>query len=207
MLENLFGSQSRVRLLKLFMTHPENKYYIRQLARDLELQLNSVRRELENLEKFGLLRSHTNTLKKKEIQEEGVETAIKRLGTEKKYYQVNKDFILYEEIKNLIVKSQILHEMDFVEKIRSLDGVRLLVLTGFFVGLSDSPVDILAVGHVDKDQLMKVIKELEHNLGREINYSLFDMKEFNYRMEMTDVFLYGVLERKKLMPINELDIS
>ena len=55
MLEKLFGSKSRVKILKLFLLHPNQSFYIRQLARDLKLQLNSVRRELENLEKFGLL--------------------------------------------------------------------------------------------------------------------------------------------------------
>ena len=57
MLGNLFGSNARVKILKLFLLHPEKKYYIRQLARDLDLQVNSVRRELDNLEKFGLLKS------------------------------------------------------------------------------------------------------------------------------------------------------
>jgi predicted transcriptional regulator len=58
MLNKLFGSNSRVKILKLFLTNPNEKYYIRQIARDLKLQINSVRRELENLEKFGLLVSN-----------------------------------------------------------------------------------------------------------------------------------------------------
>ena len=57
MLSKLFGSTARIKILKLFILHPNEKYYIRQLARDLSLQLNSVRRELENLESFGILTS------------------------------------------------------------------------------------------------------------------------------------------------------
>ncbi|MCU0678948.1 MAG: hypothetical protein MUC28_00680, partial [Planctomycetes bacterium] len=57
MLGKLFGSNTRVKILKLFLLHPDNKFYIRQIARGLKLQVNSVRRELENLEKFGLLKS------------------------------------------------------------------------------------------------------------------------------------------------------
>lgn len=60
MLEKLFGSVSRVKLLKIFLLNPDKKYYIRQLARDLKLQVNSVRRELSNLEEFGLLSSDDN---------------------------------------------------------------------------------------------------------------------------------------------------
>ena len=55
MLGKLFGSNARVKILKLFLLHPEKKFYIRELSRRLKLQVNSVRRELENLEKFGLL--------------------------------------------------------------------------------------------------------------------------------------------------------
>lgn len=59
MLGKLFGSNARVKILKLFILHPRERFYIRQIARDLKLQLNSVRRELENLEQFGLLISNS----------------------------------------------------------------------------------------------------------------------------------------------------
>ena len=62
MLGKLFGSKARVKILKLFLLHPDQKYYIREIARDLKLQLNSVRRELENLEAFGLLTSDCGEL-------------------------------------------------------------------------------------------------------------------------------------------------
>ena len=49
MLGKLMGSNARVKILRQFISHPDDKFYIRQLSRDLKLQLNSVRRELENL--------------------------------------------------------------------------------------------------------------------------------------------------------------
>jgi predicted ArsR family transcriptional regulator len=54
MLSKLFGSKARVKLLKIFLSYPEKRFYIRQLARDLKLQVNSVRRELDNLEKIRI---------------------------------------------------------------------------------------------------------------------------------------------------------
>lgn len=60
MLEKLFGSKARARLLKHFLLNSDQEFYIRQLARDLDLQVNSVRRELNNLEDFGLLSSTGN---------------------------------------------------------------------------------------------------------------------------------------------------
>lgn len=188
MLGKLFGSKTRIKILKLFLLHPENKFYIRQIARDLKLQLNSVRRELENLEKFGLLTSDS-------------------VANEKKYYWVNIDFVLFEEIKQLIVKAQILYEKDFINKLQKTGKPKLLILSGLFVNNSNSLIDLLIIGRFNKFKLLKLIKELEYELSKEINFTLMDTKEFKYRRDITDVFLYNILESKKIIVIDELGMS
>jgi len=193
MLGKLFGSNSRVKILKVFIYHPGKKYYIRQLARDLKLQVNSIRRELENLEEFGLLTS-SNEVGEGENKHE------------KKYYTLNEDFILYNEVKDLILKAQILYSKDFVEKIAKAGIIKILILTGVFVNEQLSPVDMLIVGKVNKPTLVRRIKELEKEINREINYVVMDMKEFKYRREITDVFLYGIFEGKKITIIDEVGI-
>jgi hypothetical protein len=200
MLGKLFGSNSRVKLLKLFLLHPEEKYYIRQISRDLKLQLNSVRRELENLEKFGLL----NSFQAKEIEQGNGGSDPESSKHEKKYYKADKNFVLFEEIKNLIVKAQVLYEKDFIEKIKKIGNIKLLILTGIFAGQNASPVDLLVVGKLNKIKLVRIIKELEHELGRDINYTFMEPREFKYRRDMTDVFLYQILESNKILVINEI---
>ena len=118
MLEKLFGSKARVKILKLFLLHTQEKFYIRQLARDLKLQLNSVRRELENLDNFGIL---TSDFKSEEMEAEKKQAAS---GQEKKYFRANTDFILFDEIKALMVKEQILYEKDFVRKLESVGKIK-----------------------------------------------------------------------------------
>jgi len=227
MLEMLFGSRARVKILKIFLLHPEEKYYIRQLSRDLKLQVNSVRRELENLEKFGVLISDIRkgdevaaerdenfysvgsikgniTLapnkKKKKIKKKKIN---KR---DKKYYQTNSSFVLFNEIKALIVKAQILHEKDFIEKLKNIGKIKLLVLSGVFANNPISPVDLLIVGKVNKRRLLKLIKELERELGAEVNFTAMDAGEFKYRKDITDTFLYGILEGKRLVVIDEIGL-
>ena len=197
MLEKLFGSKTRVKILKLFLLHPQNKFYIRQLARDQKLQLNSVRRELENMEKFGILTSSSSN--REETAQSG--------GQEKKYYRANLDFVLFDEIKALIVKAQILYEKDFIVKLQSAGRVKLLVLTGLFVNNQNSLIDLLIVGKLNKMKLAKLIRELENELGKEINYTLFNSREFKYRRDITDIFLYGILEGKKMVVIDEIGLS
>ena len=222
MLGKLFGSKSRVKILKLFLSNPKEKFYIRQIARNLKLQLNSVRRELDNLEKFGLLTSNPdysenssptlienylkaeNKIKIKKNKTKKIDSVSK---TDKKYYQVNTNFVLFNEIKDLIIKAQILYERDFIDKIHKAGKPKLLLFTGYFVNEDTIPVDLLIVGRLNKIKLLRFIKELEKELGREINFTLLGVNEFKYRRDITDVFLYDILEKRKIVVIDELGVS
>ena len=220
MLGKLFGSTARVKILKLFLLHPNEKYYIRQLARDLSLQLNSVRRELDNLETFGILTSNLIDADNENKNLTSVEEFLTYSKTEKqkkkksdnnksdkKYYQVNTNFVLYEEIRALIIKAQLLYEKDFVEKLQTAGKPKLLILTGLFVNDSNAQIDLLVVGRLNKGKLIKQINNLEKELGIEVNFTIMDLKEFKYRRDITDVFLYEILEGKKLVVIDELDLG
>jgi len=204
MLSKLFGSNSRVKILKAFLFHPDERFYIRQLSRDLDLQVNSVRRELENLEEFGLLISESASGADKPdalVEEKNSD------HQEKKYYRVNQNFPIFEDVKGLIIKSQILHKDDFAKDLLKTGSIKLLVLAGVFVNDFKSPTDVLIVGKVNKDKLLKVIRDLENELGREVNFTLLTAVEFKYRRDIADVFLYNFLEKEKIIVIDEIGIS
>ncbi len=212
MLGKLFGSNARVNILKHFLSQPEKAFYIRQISRDLKLQLNSVRRELENLEKFGLLKivKKDSTIQNKNQTRENKNTNKNDNSSsklDKKYYQVNTDFVLYEEIRTLLIKAQVLYERDFVEKLSSVGNAKLLILTGFFVNNTDSPIDLLLVGRINKNKFIQLLKRLENELGREVNYTVMGLKEFKYRRDITDVFLYSLLENKKIVVIDKFGLT
>ncbi|SRR6056297_2109549 len=197
MLERLFGSRARAKILKFFLFNTENRYYIRQVARHLELQVNSARRELNNLKDLGLLISG----------EEKKEAGKKKNKEQEKYFQVNKNFVLFEELRALIVKAQILYQKDFVTDLKKTGYIKLVVLTGLFVNNPHSPIDLLIVGRINKANLKKIIASLEKNLGREVNYTFMNNSEFKYRREITDVFLYNILENKKIVVLDELGVT
>lgn len=197
MLARLFGSKTRVKILKLFLLKPEDKFYLRQIARELKTQINSVRRELENLENLGILAAADGA------SGPGRREAGKQ---DKKYFQANRDFVLHEELRALIIKAQILYEKDFVKKLADAGQAKLLVFTGRFVNASASAVDMLVVGRFNKPRFYRLIKELENELGGEINFTLMGTGEFKYRRDITDVFLYNILEGKKIVAVDELGI-
>lgn len=199
MLDNLFGSKARVKLLKLFLLHPQDKYYTREIARYLGLQLNSVHRELTNLEEIGLIVSSASD------SEEGADGAEKKAtkAKDKKYYQANIDFVFFKELKALIVKAQILYERDFTSNLKKVGKIDLLILTGLFVNKLDSDIDLFLVGTFDKSKLAKVVKDLERELVKEINYTVMTKEEFRYRREIADIFLYNILDSNKIVVIDE----
>ncbi len=103
MLEDLFGSKTRAKLLTLFFNNPENAFYVRGISRELHENINSIRREIINLEKIGLIRA----VPFDKINEPAADLA-KDIQENKKYYQVNKDYTLYEEMLNLVIRYKLL---------------------------------------------------------------------------------------------------
>ena len=188
MLSSLFGSPARVKILSAFLTKPEQQYYLRQLARDLELQVNSVRREIVNLEEIGLIVPKDDETKAKE----------------KKYYHANQAFFLFNELRALFMKSQILSTKEFADNVQKIYTPKLFILTGFFADEINSKTDLLIVGKINKEKFAKTIHELEILIGREVNYTIMDEKEYLYRREVLDIFLSKIMEGKKIIVNNQL---
>lgn len=205
MLQNIFGSKARVRIMKAFLSQAEQKYYTRQLARDLSLQVNSVRRELENLLNIGLIKeSEENDL---EIAEDKEKKTKSKSQNEKKYFVANTDFLLFYELKQLFSKANLLSCQSFIDELKAYPGIKRLWLGGIFTGELGAQSDILLVGKINKTEFLKKIKALEEELEREINYTIMDEAEFEYRQEIHDIFLYRLREDKHLEVITPPEVE
>ncbi len=185
MLEQLFGSRTRVKLLRLFLTNPTVPFYVREISRKVDEQLNSVRRELANLTRLGVVEAS---------QEQ-----------DKKYYQLNTGFVLAQELKAVILKSQLLMEQDLVKKIRELGKVKYLALTGMFTNAKQAPTDILLVGKIDRSLLVRLIEKFQREVGKEVNYTLLSAREYNERRGLGDKFLLSILNSPQMVVVDELN--
>ena len=200
MLEQLFGSKTRVKLLRIFLNNPSQPYYLRELARHLKTQLNSVRREVNNLEKIGIIKSV------KLADEEKAKTGAgkKKKGGSKKYFLTDTDFILYPELKALLLKAQLLLERNFVSRIEKMSNLKLFILSGIFVGLEGFATDILLVGSINRKKLSSIVKAFQKELNHDVNYTVMTLQEFNYRKDITDRFLYDILEGRKIVIVDKI---
>ncbi len=189
MLNKLFGSQCRVKILKTFLLNSTKKYYTRQLARELNLQVNAVRRELENLTNIGII---APDIKSKKPLKQG-----------KKYYHCLENFLLFHELRSLFSKAQLMSCQDFIADLQKMCTPKFLMLTGFFVGDPRAKTDLFLVGHFKKTKVLKLINNLEKELNREINYTIMNQTEFIYRRQIVDRFLNDLLKRKNIIIIGQ----
>lgn len=198
MLEHLIGSKTRLKLLQLFYRSPDRAFFMRELSRLVEVQLNAVRRELANLEKLGIV-----------SQVQPGTSRIEELGTERsKYYKLNTGFLLYSELKDILFKSQELEEQVLVEDLKKKGGkIKFLLLTGLFTGDTEVDTDILIVGQVKITVIARLIKDFEQLFGKPIRYTIMDDKEFTDRHEIGDRFLYGVFESKNMIVVDEFHVK
>lgn len=179
-LKALFSSQTRVKLLSTFLLHPEEEYFIRELTRLLHEQINSIRRELENLRRVGLVKA--------------------RHRNRKKYYHVDTDFPLYNELRGIFTK-EIQAESPIVASLKKLSGIKLILLAGSFVG-SESKVDLLIVGDMKKEMLEALLLQ-DPNL-KNVKYSIFSEGDFLYRLSLKDRFVTEILSDPRHMLITNM---
>lgn len=184
MLKRLFTSNTRIKLLTIFLLNPDEEYFIRELTRTLDEQINSIRRELDNLKKLGLLKS--------------------KAKNRKKFYVVDKNFICFNELRSLIIKGQS-NKDEIGKKIAKLGTVELLVLSGVFVEKENASVDLLLIGEVDKQKLEQLLNA-EMDTENPVKFAIMSKEEFHYRLKCKDKFIAEILsDPKNLIAINHLE--
>ncbi|HSD52397.1 MAG TPA: winged helix-turn-helix domain-containing protein [Candidatus Methylomirabilis sp.] len=187
MLRRLFSSQTRVDLLRLFFTHPDERYYVREIARRLHRDISGIKRELDNLERAALLTSD-------------------KVGN-LRYYAVNKTAAIYSEVKSIVAKT-VGVQAAISEALAPLSGLRqawLYSTNAHGPGEGAGAISLLIVGGVDLTELNEAITWLEEHLGREINYTVFDEGEFQRRRAEADPFLTEVFGGRNVLLIGRHD--
>lgn len=193
MIEQLFGSKTRVKLLQLFYGNPNRSFYVREITRKIDEQINSVRRELANLLTIGIITSDTTN--------------------NKVYYEVNQKFEFYEPLLTMfgggkvsvVPKSGkvVRSSTDSASELKILGNVELALLTGQFTRDETAGIDLLLVGNINPSKATKFVSELEAKEGKEIRYTVFSLEDFRYREQIKDRFIVTIKEAKKQILVDK----
>lgn len=194
MLEHLFGSRTRVKLISLFLSQADEPMFVREVTRRIDTQINAVRREIANLVNFGLI-----------SEAEMEDTEAKRPGVKRKYYRLNASFALLTEVRALMTKAQLLVEHRVDKTFASVDSVSYVALMGAFLGKANAPVDLFIIGSIEKPVLSTIVSAMEKSVGKEINYTVMPLSEYEYRSGIADKFLSGIMEAPKNIVLDRLN--
>jgi predicted transcriptional regulator len=191
MIEQLFGSKTRVKLLQLFYSNPNRSFYVREITRKIDEQINSVRRELSNLLSIGIITSdNTNN---------------------KLYYEVNQKFEYFEPlqqifgggVKNVSKKTGDEDEDNSVEaQLRAVGHIDLAVLTGQFTRDDRAGVDVLVIGEVNPNAMQKFVDTLEKQENKSLRYTVMSLPQFQYRQQIKDRFAVSITSAKKQVVVD-----
>ena len=189
MVEQLFGSKTRVKLLQLFFSNPNRSFFVREITRKIEEQINSVRRELANLLSAGIISSETTN--------------------NKLFYEVNQKYEFYKPLSEIFGKNKQKVVADKVavadvnQAVKAIGNIDLVIFTGQFTRDDNSSVDILIVGDANPTQVSKYITDLESQESKELRYTVMTASEFAYRKQVKDRFLSLVLSSKKQIVLDK----
>jgi predicted nucleotidyltransferase len=190
MIEKIFGSRIRAKILGWFFTHPEESFFVRQIATILREDPTNLSREMSKLENLGILTS-------------------KKIGNTK-HFQANPHCAFFRELKGLVLKTAGVAGQIKVA-LERLTGVQFAFIYGSYAKGEEkahSDVDLMIIGDVDVNQLDPLASSLEKRLGREVNYLLFSQVEFQAKKRAKDGFLMDVLGEVKIMVIgNENELA
>ena len=187
MLIKLFTSKLRVEILALFFSRPEESLYFGEIGKLTGEDRGNISRELRNLEAIGLL--------------------VSRKEGYLKYYSLNRDFLLYDELRSMIQKTRgavgTIKEALSSEKKIDFAFIYGSIASGTETAKSD--LDLMVIGDVPLESLLKRMKGPEKFLGREINPSLYSLKEYKNRMKKNDPFIAHVMNEPRIMIIGDSD--
>ena len=174
-LENLFGSREKMRAIRFFLLNPEQEYALKEIAVRNMLNIQKAKAEIDNLVRIRFI--------------------LKRIRKGRVFYVLNQDFIFYPELKNLVSKDNIYPKSSSLSRVKNVGNIKLAVISGAFINYHKSKADMILVGDdISRGRLRNLMKTLEAEIGKEIDFVLMNNEEFKYRLNMLDKFILDFLE-------------
>ncbi len=176
------------------MNHPGQSFYVREITRLIDEQINSVRRELSNMLEVGVITSDT--------------------ADNKLYYEVNQRYDYYTALRAMFAGEAITAgqaaaqatdgaQEHHVAVMHEIPALRLAIFAGVLVKGSLAPLDILLVGNLAPAKVKAAIALIEKHEGRALNYTVLPYDEFYYRLSVRDKFITEVLANKHRVVVDK----
>jgi len=183
-LAKLFGGQARVKIMRLFLLNHSNSFEIEEVVSRSRVTKVNCRKEINALFAMGFI-------KQKMVTHEGSRGAKKKVSA----WQLDPSFPYIDSIRDLLVDPSLLLREDLPIRFKQVGKIKLMIVSGIFIGSDKSRVDILIVGDkLKKNIIQQIIKGLESEIGKELDYVVLDGEEFKYRIDMYDKLVCDIID-------------
>ncbi len=196
-LSKLLGSQARVKIMRLFLLNSGIAFEVEDIVSRSRVTKANVRKEINALTSIGFI-------KQKSLVKEGSRGAKKRVSA----WQLDSTFQYIAAMQDLLVDPNFLMQEDLTHRFKQIGKIKLMVVSGVFIGDSKSRADLLLVGDkLKKNILQQIIKSLEAEIGKELDYVVLDTEEFKYRLDMYDKLVCDIIDLPHLKLIDNGQLS
>jgi len=188
MLNELFSSEARVKILKLFLFNSKNRFYQREIALKTNLAIRAVQRETENLGKIGIIKR----------SEDG----------NRAYYAVDENCTVIPELKALFAKTSGVGDVIKQYLTKQKNELKFAFIYGSYAKNTEnmnSDIDLFVVGSISSRKLSSITSEISEDLKREINYTLFSEEEFKKKLMQKNHFVANVIKNAKVFVVGGVD--
>lgn len=181
---NILKSKLRAKLLAFYFSRPGAELYLSELARIIKADPMNLSRELGKLEKENIF--------------------ISRMSGKQKYYKLNKNYLFYNELKNITAKT-VGVESSLAEILKGERAIKFCFIYGSYVSGADksgSDIDLFIIGQASAvDPVADKISGLEKKIGREINYRFFSESDLKKALKEKNSFILNIIKNKKIFLI------
>ena len=187
----LFGGQARVRMMRLFIFNTDAVFDVVDVSDKLKITTREAQKELDILLKAVLI------LKKKFVKVNQKIIRGKTIEIEKKTsgYVLNPDFPYLLALKKLLLNTKTLSGGEILNRLSKAGRLKFVLISGIFIQNPESRVDIMVVGdRIKRPVLDRAIRAIEIELGKDLNYSYFEIADYKYRLGMYDKLIRDVLD-------------
>ncbi len=238
-LEKIFGSAAKVKIMRLFLFNPNTTYDLDRIVSKTKIFPQAARLNLRVLENAGLIKPKT-VMKEVRRMPEKTATFVMRKGKKGKNFKfkgqsktmaakmakmvsaakaskvvkkrvpgwiLDETFSYLFPLQGLLISTSPLQDNVIIRKFNRAGKIKLLITAGVFIQEKESRVDVLVVGdNLRRSTVDATIKDMEAELGKDLTYTVFETKDFNYRLGMYDKLIRDILDYPHKKLVNRLGI-
>lgn len=204
LLARLLGGAERVKIMRYFLHHEDTLVSLHDIAEKTKSKSVVARKELTALAQVGFIEKKRAKMVVTVGSGKKVTSKVKEVNG----YKLNPSFPHNQALRDLLFDFQLLDKRELASRFKVVGRIKLFIVAGVFVDETKSRVDILLVGEaIKKPKAEKVLEALSAEIGREVVYSMMDVKEYDYRIKMYDKFIRDILDMPHETVIDKLKES